>query len=43
VCNKKQKNRSGAEGFWLGLLFSALGVIIIALYNIKDDKDLDFF
>ena len=27
----KQKNRSGAEGFWLGLLFSALGIIIVAL------------
>ena len=27
----KQKNRSGAEGFWLGVLFSALGVIIVAL------------
>lgn len=27
----KQKNRSGAEGFWLGFLFSALGIIIVAL------------
>ena len=32
----KQKNRSGAEGFWLGLLFSALGVIIIALLPNKE-------
>lgn len=31
----KQKNRSGAEGFWLGFLFSALGVIIIALLPTK--------
>ena len=26
-----EKNRSKAEGFWLGFLFSILGVIIIAL------------
>ncbi len=34
----KQKNRSGAEGFWLGLLFSALGVIIVALLPNKEEK-----
>ena len=34
----KQKNRSGAEGFWLGVLFSALGVIIIALLPNKEVK-----
>ena len=34
----KQKNRSGAEGFWLGVLFSALGVIIVALLPTKDDN-----
>ena len=33
----KQKNRNGAEGFWLGLLFSALGVIIVALLPTKGD------
>ena len=32
----KQKNRSGAEGFWLGVLFSALGVIIVALLPNKE-------
>ena len=32
----KQKNRSGAEGFWLGVLFSALGVIIVALLPTKE-------
>ena len=32
----KQKNRSVAEGFWLGFLFSALGVIIVALLPTKD-------
>ena len=34
----KQKNRSGAEGFWLGVLFSALGVIIVALLPTTDDN-----
>ena len=34
----KQKNRSGAEGFWLGVLFSALGVIIVALLPNKEEK-----
>ena len=34
----KQKNRSGAEGFWLGVLFSALGVIIVALLPTKEEK-----
>ena len=36
----KQKNRSGAEGFWLGVLFSALGVIIVALLPIKEEKPI---
>ena len=27
----KEKNRSKAEGFWLGFLFSIFGVIIVAL------------
>ena len=34
----KQKNRSGAEGLWLGVLFSALGVIIVALLPNKEEK-----
>lgn len=34
----KQKNRSGAEGFWLGVLFSALGVIIVALLPNKEEN-----
>ena len=34
----KQKNRSGAEGFWLGVLFSALGVIIVALLPNKEES-----
>ena len=34
----KQKNRSGAEGFWLGFLFSALGVIIVALLPTKESN-----
>ena len=34
----KQNNRSGAEGFWLGLLFSALGVIIVALLPNKEES-----
>ena len=36
----KQKNRSGAEGFWLGVLFSALGVIIVALLPTKEEKPI---
>ena len=36
----KQKNRSGAEGFWLGVLFSALGVIIVALLPNKEEKPI---
>ena len=36
----KQKNRSGTEGFWLGLLFSALGVIIVALLPTKEEKSI---
>ena len=32
----KEKNRSKAEGFWLGFLFSILGVIIVALLPTKD-------
>ena len=31
----KEKNRSKAEGFWLGFLFSILGVIIVALLPTK--------
>tara|TARA_R110002072_G_scaffold154083_1_gene303759 strand:- start:948 stop:1232 length:285 start_codon:yes stop_codon:yes gene_type:complete len=34
----KQKNRSGAEGFWLGLLFSALSLIIVALLPNKEES-----
>ena len=34
----KQNNRSGAEGFWLGLLFSALSLIIIALLPNKEES-----
>ena len=34
----KKKNRSGAEGFWLGVLFSALGIIIVALLPNKEEK-----
>ena len=33
-----QKNRSEAEGFWLGVLFSALGIIIVALLPTKEEK-----
>lgn len=32
----KEKNRSKAEGFWLGFLFSIFGVIIIALLPTKE-------
>ena len=32
----KEKNRSKAEGFWLGFLFSILGIIIIALLPTKE-------
>jgi len=32
----KEKNRSKAEGFWLGFLFSILGVIIVALLPTKE-------
>ena len=31
-----EKNRSKAEGFWLGFLFSLLGVIIVALLPTKE-------
>ena len=34
----KEKNRSGAEGFWLGFLFSLIGVIIVALLPTKEKK-----
>ncbi len=34
----KQKNRSKAEGFWLGFLFSIFGVIIVALLPTKDSQ-----
>ena len=34
----KQNNRSGAEGFWLGLLFSALSLIIVALLPNKEES-----
>ena len=32
----KEKNRSGTEGFLLGLLFSIIGVIIVALLPTKE-------
>ena len=32
----KEKNRSGTEGFLLGLLFSLIGVIIVALLPTKE-------
>jgi hypothetical protein len=32
------KNRSAAEGFWIGFLFSILGIIIIALLPTKEKK-----
>jgi len=38
----KQKNRSEAEGFWLGVLFSALGIIIVALLPTKEEKSTIF-
>ena len=34
----KQNNRSGAEGFLLGLLFSALSLIIVALLPNKEES-----
>ena len=34
----KEKNRSKAEGFWLGFLFSILGVIIVALLPTKEKR-----
>ena len=34
----KEKNRSKAEGFWLGFLFSILGVIIVALLPTKEKQ-----
>tara|TARA_B110000495_G_C22726927_1_gene426769 strand:- start:244 stop:423 length:180 start_codon:yes stop_codon:yes gene_type:complete len=33
-----EKNRSAAEGFWIGFLFSILGIIIIALLPTKEKK-----
>ena len=33
-----EKNRSGTEGFLLGLLFSIIGVIIVALLPTKEKK-----
>ena len=33
-----EKNRSEAEGFWIGFLFSVLGVIIVALLPTKEKK-----
>jgi hypothetical protein len=33
-----EKNRSAAEGFWIGFLFSVLGIIIIALLPTKEKK-----
>ena len=38
----KQKNRSEAEGFWLCVLFSALGIIIVALLPTKEEKSTIF-
>jgi len=38
----KHKDRSGAEGFWLGVLFSALGIIIVALLPTKEEKSTIF-
>ena len=34
----KEKNRSKAEGFWIGFLFSVLGVIIVALLPTKEKE-----
>jgi hypothetical protein len=34
----KEKNRSGTEGFLLGLLFSLIGVIIVALLPTKEKQ-----
>ena len=36
----KEKNRSKSEGFWLGFLFSILGVIIVALLPTKEKKEV---
>ena len=33
-----EKNRSEAEGFWIGFLFSVLGVIIVALLPTKEKE-----
>jgi len=33
-----EKNRSAAEGFWIGFLFSVLGIIIITLLPTKEKK-----
>jgi len=33
-----EKNRSAAEGFWIGFLFSILGIIIITLLPTKEKK-----
>jgi|TARA_B110000914_G_C15310904_1_gene375626 hypothetical protein len=33
-----EKNRSAAEGFLIGFLFSILGIIIIALLPTKEKK-----
>lgn len=40
----KQKGRSGAEGFWIGFLFSLLGVIIVALMPTvyKTEKKINY-
>ena len=39
----KQKGRSGAEGFWIGFLFSLLGVIILALMpTFKTEKKINY-
>ena len=35
----KEKNRSKSEGFWIGFLFSILGVIIVALLPTKEKKE----
>ena len=34
-----EKNRSAAEGFWIGFIFSVLGIIIIALLPTKEKND----
>ena len=35
-----EKNRSQSEGFWLGFLFSILGVIIVALLPTKEKQTI---